>query len=78
MAKNGYKNVSDTKIGKGGTNMWYLGSLDSHKSLTVVYELANPQALDNVKMKIKIGLLHSGSDKLHRLLGHEEEKSDNN
>ena len=34
-------------MGYGGTNTWYLGSLDCHKSITVVYELASPKAFDN-------------------------------
>lgn len=43
-----YNCVSEKKIGHGGTDVWYLGSLDCHKSVTVLYELSQPKALDNV------------------------------
>ena len=30
--------VSDKVVAKGGTHAWYLGSLDSQKTITFVYE----------------------------------------
>ena len=30
--------VSDKVMGKGGTHVWYLGSIDKQKTITILYE----------------------------------------
>lgn len=37
--KNGY--VSDTEIGIGGTNQWYIGGIDKNKSVAFYYDIVN-------------------------------------
>jgi len=39
--------VSDTVIGNGGTNAWYLGGLDSNKSIAFYFDIANTATLPN-------------------------------
>ena len=37
--KNGY--VSDTEIGQGGTNQWYIGGIDKNKSIAFYFDIVN-------------------------------------
>jgi protein transport protein SEC23 len=37
--KNGY--VSDTEIGFGGTNQWYIGGIDKNKSIAFYFDIVN-------------------------------------
>jgi protein transport protein SEC23 len=37
--KNAY--VSDTEIGNGGTNQWYIGGIDKNKSIAFYYDIVN-------------------------------------
>lgn len=37
--KNAY--VSDTEIGYGGTNQWYIGGIDKNKSIAFYYDIVN-------------------------------------
>ena len=36
--------VSDTEIGLGGTNQWYIGGIDKNKSIAFYYDIVNTQA----------------------------------
>jgi hypothetical protein len=36
--------VSDKVIGKGKTHAWYLGSLDTNRTITFVYDLKEAEA----------------------------------
>lgn len=40
--KNNY--VSDTEIGLGGTNSWYIGGIDKNKSIAFYYDIVNSAA----------------------------------
>ncbi len=44
--------VSSKVIGKGNTHSWYLGSLDKDKTITICYELALPEAKQQVPLQI--------------------------
>jgi hypothetical protein len=35
--------VSDTEIGNGGTNQWYIGGIDKNKSIAFYYDIVNTQ-----------------------------------
>lgn len=37
--KNAY--VSDTEIGVGGTNTWYVGGIDKNKSIAFYFDIVN-------------------------------------
>lgn len=39
--KNKHGCVSDTEIGVGGTNLWYLGGIDKNKSVAVYFDICN-------------------------------------
>ena len=39
--KNKASFVSDTEIGIGGTNVWYLGGIDKNKSVAVYFDVCN-------------------------------------
>lgn len=39
--------VADTEIGIGQTNSWYLGGLDSNKSIAIYFDIVNTGALPN-------------------------------
>jgi protein transport protein SEC23 len=39
--KNAY--VSDTEIGYGGTNQWYIGGIDKNMSIAFYYDIVNTQ-----------------------------------
>ena len=43
--KNAY--VSDTDIGVGGTNSWYMGGLDKNKSVAYFFDIVNTANLPN-------------------------------
>jgi hypothetical protein len=43
--KNAY--VSDTEIGIGQTNSWYIGGLDRQKSIAFYFDIVNTAALPN-------------------------------
>jgi hypothetical protein len=43
--KNQY--VSDTEIGVGQTNAWYLGGMDRNKSIAFYFDIANTGVLPN-------------------------------
>lgn len=40
--------VSEKVVGKGGTHAWYLGSIDPLKTITIVYEIKEPEAKSEV------------------------------
>jgi len=40
--------VSDKVIGRGKTNTWYLGSLDSNRTITIAYESAVAEPKEQV------------------------------
>ena len=39
--------VSDTEIGIGGTNQWFIGGLDRNKSIAFYFDIVNTAALAN-------------------------------
>lgn len=41
--------VSDKVVAKGGTHAWYLGSIDSQKTVTFVYETKEAEVKSQVK-----------------------------
>lgn len=52
--------VSDKVIGKGKTHAWYLGSLDTNRTITFVYDLKEAEAKEQVNVFLTLELLHSG------------------
>ncbi len=42
--------VSEKVVGKGKTHSWYLGSIDSFKTVTLVYETKEAEAKEQVKV----------------------------
>lgn len=46
--KNSAMNFSKKEIGYGGTNSWYLGSLDTSKTITIIYDIVNNKIIDSV------------------------------
>jgi hypothetical protein len=38
--------VSDTEVGAGGSNLWYIGGIDKNKSFVFYYDVLNNNTVD--------------------------------
>ena len=48
--KNQY--VSDTELGIGGTNQWYIGGIDKNKSIAFYYDIVNSSTATTSHQKV--------------------------